>query len=348
MRIDTEGRSFIGPPGQIWPAGPARGGREVRRISTVTRGVEVPSGPGPHASASGLDVVVVAYESAATIDPCLFELLRIPGIVQVVVVDHGSDATSDLAERPGVSVVRDAANPGFGAGQNRGRSMTGAPYLLMCNPDAVVDPQAIADGVAAMSTQPDLAALQGVVVERDRPFDQRSSWQSVGPAHLWARILRIGALVRSRPVRGLAGRLGLTPHPPTAPHDVEALAAIVLLARRQALEEVHGFDPGYFLYWEDLDLSKRLRDAGWRLQVTPERWAVHVGGASSSDPFEREHQWWRGCMRYAALWYTTLQWWAALGAATVQWCTMAIARPSRAAAVRAGLLSGPRALRRGR
>ena len=131
-------------------------------------------------------------------------------------------------------------------------------------------------------------------------------------------------------------------------HDVEALAAIVLLARSDALEEVGGFDPGYFMYWEDLDLSKRLRRAGWRLQVTPDVWAVHIGGASQADPFERERQWWRGCMRYAALWYGTVDWTAGLAAAWLQWSIMSAGRPSVATGLWADLIRSPRGVRRSR
>ncbi len=298
-------------------------------------------------SRPAVEAVVVAYQSEATIVPCLRALFAIDGLTGVVVVDHGSDGSGALASGLGATVTHDRANPGFGAGQNRGRSLTTAPYLLLCNPDAVVEPAAISAAVTELAAQPDVAAVQGVIREREREFDQRSSWHSVGVLHLWARILRLGSLLRSRPFRGMSARFALTPQAPGGTHEVEALAAIVLLVRRQALEEVGGFDPGYFLYWEDLDLSKRLRVAGWRLAAAPEVWADHIGGASSSDPFEREHQWWRGCMRYAALWYPTWQWSAAVGAAGVQWLSMSLARPSEAARLRADLLTGPRQLRRG-
>jgi len=287
----------------------------------------------------------VAYQSADTIGPCLQALLRVPGLGRVVVVDHGTDGAGTTAASLGATVVHDEANPGYGAGQNRGRELTTAPYVLLCNPDAVVLPEAIAAGVANLSSRPRLAAVQGVIRERDRDLDQRSSWHSVGAPHLWARILRVGRLVRSRPLRGVSARLGLTPRVPVAPHDVEALAAIVLLARRDALEEIGGFDPEYFLYWEDLDLSKRLRDAGWSLQVTPDTWAAHAGGASHADPFERERQWWRGCMRYAALWYGQPNWIAAVAAATTQWLTMSISRPREAMSLWEDFVTSPHGVR---
>ena len=299
------------------------------------------SGPGP----AVLDAVVVTYQSRDTIGPCLRALFGIPGLGAVVVVDHGSDGSGDVAAELGARVLCEPGNPGFGAGQNAGRSLTTAPYLLLCNPDAVVEPAAIVDGVTRLAAEPGLAAIQGVIRERDRDIDQRSSWHSVGALHLWARILRLGRLLRMGPIRRTSGRIGLTPRAPAAPHEVEALAAIVLLVRREAMERVGGFDPGYFLYWEDLDLSKRLREAGWTLQVTPDTWAVHSGGASQSDPFERERQWWRGCMRYAALWYSRPDWLAGMAAAAVQWLTMSIRSPRQARALWADLIASPQRIR---
>jgi len=294
-----------------------------------------------------LDAVVVAYQSNSTIHGCVKELLKIPGLQHVVVVDHGDDGAGVAAEGLGATVVYDPKNPGFGVGQNRGIALTSAPYVLMCNPDAVVLPEAIAAGLLALASQRDLAALQGAVRERDRDLFQRSYWQSVGAIHLWVRILRLGVILRMRPLRALGvSRRHLLPHGPQATREVQAMAAITLLIRREAFEEIGGFDPAYFLYWEDLDLCKRLRNVGWRLCVTPDTWAVHIGGASSGDAIEREHQWWRGCMRYTALWYPTSQWLAALGAATVQWLTLSAARPRLARCFWRDLITTPRRVRR--
>jgi N-acetylglucosaminyl-diphospho-decaprenol L-rhamnosyltransferase len=317
----------------------------------VTQGVETPTDLAPvvrSRAGSMIDAVVVAYQSASIISQCITQLSRIPGLGQIVVIDHGNDGAGAIAGALGATVAYDPGNPGFGAGQNRGLTLTTAPYVLMCNPDAMVVPEAIADGVAVMKAESDLAALQGTVRERDRDLAQRSSWQSVGPAHLWARIFRFGPLLRVTVLRDRAVRHRLLPAAPPASHDVEALAAIALLVRHDALKQVGGFDPGYFLYWEDIDLCKRLRRSGWRLRVTPDVWAVHAGGASSSEATEREHQWWKGCMRYAALWYTGGQWVAALSAASLQWLACTLARPSMASTLWQDLITAPRRVRRHR
>jgi len=322
----------------------------VRRIATLNYPVDSPTGGGQFEASQKprVDAVVVAYQSSPTIQRCVTELLKIPGLGHVVVVDHGNDGAGVAAEGLGATALYDPENPGFGVGQNTGIELTSAPYVLMCNPDAVVRPDAIADGLLMLEDRRDLAAVQGVVRERDRDLIQRSYWQSVGAIHLWMRILRIGAIFRMRPLRSLGvSRRHLLPDGPQALREVEALAAITLLVRREAFDEVGGFDPGFFLYWEDLDLCRRFRRAGWRLCVTPEIWAVHIGGASSGDVIEREHQWWRGCMRYTALWYPTGQWVAALGAATVQWLTLSAARPRHARSFWRDLIAVPKRVRRG-
>jgi GT2 family glycosyltransferase len=280
-----------------------------------------------------IDAVIVAFQSGDTIENCVTGLWQVPGMTQIVVVDHGHDDTAIRAAALGASVLSDSSNPGFGTGQNRGTAVGHSPYVLICNPDTVVAPKGVARGLDVLTARPDVAAVQGAIDERDRDLTQRSSWNSVGALHLWFRILRIGRIVRLGPIRRITQRFGLLPQPSTADRDVEALAAIVLLVRRRAFEEVGGFDPGYFLYWEDIDLSTRLRRHGWRLVTVPEVWAVHADGGSSSDAFERERQWWRGCMRYTALWYGRMDWAAALGAAAVQWATMAVRKPHLAGAL---------------
>jgi hypothetical protein len=112
-----------------------------------------------------------------------------------------------------------------------------------------------------------------------------------------------------------------------APTYVETLAATVLLVRRSAFEQVGGFDERYFLYGEDLDLCRRLRNADWRLVALPSEFARHQSGASSAGWWERELVWWQGTMQFASRWWTGNAWRLAVGAALVRWAGMAIARP---------------------
>jgi GT2 family glycosyltransferase len=110
--------------------------------------------------------------------------------------------------------------------------------------------------------------------------------------------------------------------------SVASLAATAVIVRRAAFDAVEGFDESYFLYGEDLDLCHRLRDVGWTLLAIPQQFASHEGGGSASTHLARELTWWRGTMRYAALWWPPPEWGAALGAALLQWCALVARRPA--------------------
>jgi N-acetylglucosaminyl-diphospho-decaprenol L-rhamnosyltransferase len=256
--------------------------------------------------APGLDVVVVAHRSSATLRAALDSAGRIPGCRQLIVVDQGEDGSGELAEAHGARVLRPGANRGFGAGQNLGLRAASAPLALLLNPDARVVPDAVAEGARLFGQRRRLGALQGVVLGPDgRP--QRSQGVALGPAHLWGRALgasRWGGLAPARLAARAVPRLrDHVERVPPGPGPVGSLAATCLLVRREAFWSVGGFDEGYFLYGEDLDLCRRLAAAGWELWATPETWATHLGGASFADPDARELEWWRGTLAYARRWW---------------------------------------------
>jgi N-acetylglucosaminyl-diphospho-decaprenol L-rhamnosyltransferase len=296
-----------------------------------------------------IDVVIVAYRSRSAIGECLDSVAQIEGLGQVIVVDHGGDGAAEVARQRGATVITDIANPGFGAGQNRGISVGSSEFILICNPDAVIYPGPISAGAAFLSQQPGIAALGGKVLDAVTGDPQSIWWQRIGPIYLWIHLLGIGRMRRSAAGRWLASRIGARGSNPglgRGPWDVNALAATVLLCRRDAFEGVSGFDKGYFMYREDLDLSCRLRRQGWRLMASPDTWATHIGGASSRSPWEFERHWWCGTMRFAACWFTTGQWVSALFAASIRTATLALRRPSEAIAIARALITVPLSVHR--
>ena len=111
--------------------------------------------------------------------------------------------------------------------------------------------------------------------------------------------------------------------------------------RRTAFAAVDGFDESYFLYGEDLDLCHRLRAAGWALVAMPTPFAAHDSGGSAASATARELTWWRGTMRFAALWWSPLAWSCAVAAAVVRWCGLAVREPAIAARAWRELVSAP-------
>jgi N-acetylglucosaminyl-diphospho-decaprenol L-rhamnosyltransferase len=136
-------------------------------------------------------------------------------------------------------------------------------------------------------------------------------------------------------VRRLASRVPLlADHAQRRPDGVigvEALAAVAVLARRDAIESVGGFDAErYFLYGEDMDLCMRLRRAGWSLAAIPNRWAAHISGASSKSSWDREVEWWRGTLAYARRWWGPAWLVRGYGAAVIMVLRLVVRRPRQA------------------
>lgn len=300
-----------------------------------------------------IDAVVVAYRSRSVIDRCLAGARTIPDLGRIVVVDHGDDGTAEVARDQGAAVIADPSNPGFGAGQNRGFTATTADYVLLLNPDAEVDGAAVARGAALLDARPDVALVQGIVASAEGGEPERSRGRELAPVHLWGRALRLRRLLRFGAVRALARRMpSVADHverTPTEVEEVEWLAATVVLARRAALDSIAGFDSThYFLYGEDLDLCRRLRARGWKLVAVPEQWATHISGASSASSWERELEWWRGTMTFAARSWDSGAYASAEGAAFLRWIELVFRKPSGAVRAWRALLGDGRRARRSR
>ena len=278
-----------------------------------------------------LDVVVVAFGSVDVIAEVVSRARALRGVGEVVVVDHGIDGSAAVAAAQGARVVEDPSNPGFGAGQNRGVALTSAPFVLLLNPDAVPDPAGIALGLAALERDPGVAVVQGVIANTHTGAPERSQGRELGPVHLVGRACSARRLLTSPVVRRVARRVGvLSDHVervPDGPRFVESLAATCVIVRRAAFDSVGGFDESYFLYGEDLDLCRRLRRRGWQLLALPDEFACHESGASSSSSTERELSWWRGTMRFAALWWSTAAWMVALLAALTECARLGVREP---------------------
>jgi N-acetylglucosaminyl-diphospho-decaprenol L-rhamnosyltransferase len=226
---------------------------------------------------SEVAVVVVTHQTRAEVLGCLAGLP--PGEAdEVVVVDCGStDGTAD-AVRAATTHVRvvELANAGFGRGANAGVRVTSAPVVVVANADVRFPPGAVRALAATVLAEPHRGAAGPQVVYPDgspqasarRLPDLRTAighalLSRVVPNNRWTRRYRAAD---ADPARG---------------READWLSGCAVALRREAFDAVDGFDPGYFLYVEDVDLAARLRQAGWRLWYEPSVGVVHRVGAST-------------------------------------------------------------------
>lgn len=224
-------------------------------------------------------VVVVTYFAGATLAGFLDSLAaatRRP--VEVVVADNGStDGAPEAAAAswPQVIVRASGGNVGYGRAANLGAAGASAEWLVVANPDLAWSPRSLDILLAAAERWPTAGALGPAITTPDgalypsaRAFP--SLTRGVGhavcgwwwPSNPWTAAYR---QERGAPLEGPAGWL----------------SGSCLLLRRAAFEQVGGFDPAYFMYCEDMDLCRRLADAGWASVYVPSAVVTHLGGQAT-------------------------------------------------------------------
>ncbi|MGN7704249.1 glycosyltransferase [Cellulosimicrobium sp. 22601] len=214
------------------------------------------------------EVVVVAYGSPAMVRDALAPLA---GKYPITVVDNSSlPEIREITELAGGRYLDPGRNGGFAAGVNHAlahRQVPGADVLLL-NPDAVVTSEDVQALHRALHADPGIASVGPEQVDDDGTR-ARVVWPFPSPAATWTEAVGLARLRRT-------------------PAERSFVIGSVLLLRAAALDDVGGFDERFFLYAEETDWAYRAVRAGWRHAVVPEAHALHLGGATSSDPSRRE------------------------------------------------------------
>lgn len=228
--------------------------------------------------------VIVSYNSADYLSGCL-RSLRSEGVDDVVVVDNASSDGSVGVVRatdPGVRVIETGANLGFGTAANRGVAETAGDYVLILNPDTVVEPGTAKALSEALDRDPGLAAVGPRMENLDGtlyPSVRRFPDLGVAFGHAFLGLVWPGNPATRR------YRMLDWDHERPAP-DVDWVGGACMLVRRSAFDVVGGFDEAYFMYVEDVDLCWRLGCAGWRIGYEPTARVVHaLGGSSRRVPY---------------------------------------------------------------
>ena len=234
-----------------------------------------------------LGVVIVNYNAGAFLRRCVASVIASAGelSVDVVVVDNAStdgSAGSVAADHPGVRLVQNSRNRGFAAAANQGIAATEGPFVLLLNPDAEIVAGTLASLVKVARERARTGAIGCLVRNPDgsiqpsarrvpRPFEalMHAFLGPFRPDNRWSRAYTMADWDRA------------------SEREVEWISGSAMLLRRDALDEVGGFDEGYFMYVEDVDLCTRLRAAGWAVLFSPEVEVVHEIGVSARGQSRR-------------------------------------------------------------
>lgn len=221
-----------------------------------------------------VDAIIVAHDSGALLEAAVASIEPQVAPGRVVVVDTGStDGSVDAvaAAHPDLRVIR-TENRGFAAANNVGIASTTGQFVLLLNPDAVLEERCLGPLVTRATSN----RTAGIVAPKVMDPDGRTQEGSFGPfPTLWnaftMRANRMMHRILRRSDKGLELH-GTTP--------MDWVTGACMLVRRSAIEAVGLMDEGFFLYFEDVEWCHRMRDGGWTVLVEPSSCCFHTRGGS--------------------------------------------------------------------
>lgn len=243
-----------------------------------------------------VSVVIVNWNTRRLLESCLESILTVGQgrLREVIVVDNGStdDSVAMVRERfPQVCVMENAENEGFARANNRGVRLARSDFVLLLNTDAFLAPGALRAMLELAASRPNTGLVGAQLRNADGTFQAS---HTPFPS-LWGEFLILSGLGRA------LWRPWYPSHGPDegAPRRVDYVEGACMLVRRAAFLAVGGFDEGYFMYAEDVDLCRALHDAGWDVWYHPAAVVTHLGGGSSLQRKpEREGDLYRSRVRY--------------------------------------------------
>jgi hypothetical protein len=233
-----------------------------------------------------LSILIVTYNSGALIGPLLdhlraeFAREREHLSAEVIVVDNASrDGTAALirASHPWVQVIESASNLGFAAGNNLAARHARGRMLMLLNPDALPAPGSLREGVALMDAHPDTGLGGGELLGAD---GSRQPSARMFPT-LRDELFTLAGLAARFPSSRVFARLDRRWADPEQAADVDWIPGAFVLIPAASWRRLDGFDERFFMYYEEVDLCRRLRAAGLAVRYWPQLKARHIGGASA-------------------------------------------------------------------
>lgn len=228
-----------------------------------------------------IDIVIVNWNAGYQLKECLESVLNYNKnkVSSIVVVDNGStDGSADAVDgMPNVTVIRTGENLGFGAACNIGAKAGQSPYLLFLNPDTRLEADSLIVPLSFME-QPEnqSVGICGIQLIDEQENVSRTCARFPTIKRLILSVLGLDKLPN---LKGAGMAMKEWDHLQT--RKVDQVMGAFFFCRRNVFEEINGFDERFFVYFEEVDFSKRSNLNGWYTTYLTEARAFHAGGGTS-------------------------------------------------------------------
>jgi N-acetylglucosaminyl-diphospho-decaprenol L-rhamnosyltransferase len=230
-----------------------------------------------------LSIVIVSWNVRALLHTCLTSIQS--GMhafeVETIVVDAASsDGTPEMVrgEFPWVQLIEPGGNVGFSKGNNLGMEASPGKAVLLLNPDTEVIGDALPQMAAYLGAHPEVGVLGPQLLNADGTI--QSSRRRFPTA--WTAFFEATWLEPIAP-KAILTAFKILDCPDDQTYPVDWVTGAAMLVRREVIDQVGGMDTGYFMYSEELDWQRRIKEAGWQIVYFPAAKIVHHGGKSSEQ-----------------------------------------------------------------
>lgn len=224
----------------------------------------------------GVSIVIVNWNTRDILRDCILSIRRETTLPhEIIVIDNASrDGSAEMVRDnfPDVTLIANSTNNGFAAANNQGLAVAAGARLLLLNPDTIILDGAIDAMSAWVDAHPDVGCV-GCQVWEDEETIQKTGFSDPGPLNL--------AVVEF-------GLRKFFPWPEYGDwdrrdqRDVDVISGMFMLVPRRVFETVGDLDEAFFVYSEEADWCRRIRNAGWRCVFVPEARILHLDGGSKS------------------------------------------------------------------
>lgn len=249
----------------------------------------------------GVSVIMVVYMTGEALKQSLACVLADPLVDEFIVVDNGS-RPEDLARlralaaaEPRVKLLTGHGNIGFARGANLGARAATTDTFVFLNPDAFLQPGCLARLADEIEGRPVPAIVGGRVLNADRSEQRGARRGDITPLTAMVSLSRLSRLSPALRRYDIHWEAEVPPNEVTA---VPTISGACFCMRRADFDAVDGFDEGYFLHVEDVDLCWRVRQAGGEVLFHPKAEVVHLGHTSQTSPLRVEFHKGRGLVRF--------------------------------------------------
>lgn len=230
-----------------------------------------------------LSVIIVNYNVKEFLEQALVSLKRaLTGILsEIIVVDNASsDGSATLIREkfPEAKTIENSKNLGFAKASNQGLCAATGQYLVLLNPDTIVQEDTFSRMLDFFRAHPDTGMLGCKILNPDGSLQLACRRSFPTP---WVAFTRLSGLSYVFPKTKLFGKYNLTYLDPDTSSEVEAISGSLMMISRDVLQEVGYLDESFFLYGEDLDWCYRIRERGWKVRYFSGTQIIHFKGESS-------------------------------------------------------------------